>query len=409
MGDTVAPKHALHVLYSFPEAFGGPGAGEIAWHQVHELVRAGHHVTLVAGSVERPVPRLRGLEETLVIGGRRVPHGTIGRTRAYSWHDFRAAAMVRRGTFDVVHGWPLASARTLAAARARGIPGLREVPGTHPAHAFDVVGREYARLGLAVPHAWSHHFDGERLVIEDREYAAAHALLVPSDVVAETFLVRGFDGSRLLRHQYGFDQRSIRVSIRGDATRPFTAVYLGRCEPRKGLHHALDAWLASKASATGRFLIYGSFSPAYRALLADKLAHPSVDVRGFVERSGRAYAQADILLLPSLEEGSALVTYEAQGAGVIPLVSRASGAMVEHAVNGLIHGPGDVAMLSSQIDLMYESARWRRALRDGALAKAPSLTWAAANIELVAAYREAIGAMNSQLRTARPSDLQVGP
>ena len=403
-----AGARPLSVLYSFPHAFGSPGIGETAWNQVHELVRAGHHVTLITASVARPVPRLRTLEQTMVVGGRRLPHRAVGRMRAFAWHDLRAAALVNRETFDIVHTWPLASTRTLVAARARGIPGLREVPNTHTAHAYDVVGREYARLGLAVPSGWSHHFDGDRLVLEDREYAAAQGLLVPSDAVADTFLERGFESSRLLRHRYGFDPSVIRVPIRDDPARPFTAVFLGRCEPRKGLHYALDAWLASKASETGRFLIYGNFVAGYRELLGPLLAHPSVELRGFTDRPAKAYAQADILLLPSIEEGSALVTYEAQGAGVIPLVSRASGAVVEHAVNGLIHNSGDVATLSSQIDLVFGSARWRRALKQGVLAHAPTLTWQAANVVLVDLYWQAIAQLSPEGYAARPGELHPG-
>jgi glycosyltransferase involved in cell wall biosynthesis len=185
-------------------------------------------------------------------------------------------------------------------------------------------------------------------------------------------------------------------------------VFLGRCEPRKGLHYALDAWLASKASETGRFLIYGSFVPGYRELLAQQLSHPSVEVRDFIDRPAKAYALADILLLPTIEEGSALVTYEAQGAGVIPLVSRASGAMVEHAVNGLLHTPGDVDTLSSQIDLVFGSERLRRALRQGVLAHAPTLTWQAAGIVLVDLYRQALAQLRPQGYTARPGGLHPG-
>ncbi|MCP2032071.1 glycosyltransferase involved in cell wall biosynthesis [Okibacterium sp. HSC-33S16] len=403
-----ADGRPLRILYSFPHAFGSPGIGQTAWNQVRELVRAGHTVTLVAASVAQPVTGVREVEQTMVLGGRRVPHRAVGRMRAFGWHDRRAATRVHQESFDIVHAWPLASARTLDAAQDRGIPGLREVPNTHTAHAYEVVGREYARLGLPVPQGWSHHYDGDRLVLEDREYAAAHGLLVPSDAVAQSFLDRGFDNSRLLRHRYGFDPAVIRVPIRVDAARPFTAVFLGRCEPRKGLHFALDAWLASKASETGRFLIYGNFVPGYREMLAEQLAHPSVEVREFTDRPARVYAQADILLLPTIEEGSALVTYEAQGAGVIPLVSEASGAMVEHAVNGLLHTPGDVATLSSQIDLVFGSERWRRALKQGVLAHAPTLTWQAAGIVLVDLYRQALAQLRPEGYTARPGGLHPG-
>ena len=57
---------------------------------------------------------------------------------------------------------------------------------------------------------------------------------------------------------------------------------MGRGEPRKGLHYALRAWIASGAAESGRFVIVGAIDPDYRAVLAPLLAHPSVDERGHV-------------------------------------------------------------------------------------------------------------------------------
>ncbi|MBG6237110.1 glycosyltransferase involved in cell wall biosynthesis [Mycetocola sp. CAN_C7] len=404
----------LSVLYSFPGAFGGPGFGAIAWHQVDELVRAGHEVTLVAASVARPMPGIRSIVRSLDLVGRGIPERTIGRARAYAWHDFRARRVLAAGEFDIVHTWPLAAARTLELANRIGVTGIREAPTTHLTNACTVVSREYARLGLAIPSAWAKFGEGDRIELEEREYAAATALLVPSDAVERSFLARGYEQNRLIRHQYGFDPANIRVPVR-EANHPFTAVFVGRGVPRKGLHYALEAWLASRASATGRLLIYGAFDPDYRELLRASLAHPSVTVCGPTEKPGAAYAKADVLLLPSVEEGSALVTYEAQGAGVIPLVSSASGAVVEHGVNGLVHDPGDVATLTAHIELLFDQEKARRQLRSAALAEAQLLTWSVAGRVLVKAYRIAMdrpvdgyyGQPSEQLSSTWGSDAAV--
>ena len=393
---------ALSVLYSFPGAIGGPGIGVIAWHQVNQLVLAGHDVTLVVASVARPVVGIRSIVRSLDFVGRLIPERTMGRARAFAWHDWRARRVLAAGSFDVVHTWPLAAVRTLELAQRLGVTGIHECPNTHIAEACTVVSREYARLGLPIPSAWSKFGDGDRLEIEEREYAAATALLVPSDAVAQSFLSRGFDSAKLVRHQYGFDPANIRVPVR-ETEHPFTAVFIGRCVPRKGLHYALEAWLSSRASETGRLLIYGAFDPEYRGLLRTSLAHPSVILCGPTAKPGAAYAKADVLLLPSVEEGSALVTYEAQGAGVIPLVSSTSGAVVEHGVNGLIHEPGDTAALASHIELLYDQEKARRSLRTAALAEAQHLTWAVAGRVLVNAYRIAM-ANPAEAYYGRPSD-----
>ena len=97
-------------------------------------------------------------------------------------------------------------------------------------------------------------------------------------------------------------------------------------------------------------------------------------------------ARADVLLLPSLEEGSALVTYEAQVAGCIPLVSTAAGALLDHDVHGLVHEPGDVATLTAQLDRLAAEPETVARLSAAAMAHAPELSWAAASRSLVAAY-----------------------
>lgn len=404
-GKIQAESAPLRVLYSFPGAIGSPGPGVIAWHQVNQLVRAGHEVTLVVASVARTVVGIRSIVRSLDFGGRLIPELTIGRARFFAWHDWRTRRVLLTGQFDVVHTWPLAAARTLELAQSIGVVGLREAPGTHIAQAYTVVNREYALLGLEIPPAWSRFGNGGRVEAEEREYAAATALLVPSDAVAASFLKRGFEPARLIRHQYGFDPDEIRVPVR-ETERPFTAVFIGRCVPRKGLHYALKAWLASRASATGRLLIYGAFDEEYRELLHPSLLHPSVTVCGPTEKPGAAYAKSDVLILPSVEEGSALVTYEAQGAGVVPLVSTASGAMVDDQVNGLLHEAGDTDTLAAHLNLLYEHEKVRRHLRMAALSHAQQLTWAAAGNELDHAYRSAIhqhGALVDGRRSKRIS------
>ncbi|MDQ7878347.1 glycosyltransferase family 4 protein [Microbacterium sp. QXD-8] len=392
----------LAVLYSFPFALGAPGIGFTAWNQANELVRAGVDVHIVVASVEKPIEGAASVRTTLTVRGRRVPHRAIGRDRAMRIHDAVTARLVGRlldgSADDVVHAWPLASARTLRAARRRGIPGVREVPNTHTAHAYEVVAREYAALGLEPPRGGSHTGDARRLATEESEYAAAVGLLVPSEAVAGSFLDRGFENDRLLRHRYGCTVTA--PPARGDGGRPFTAVFLGRGSPRKGLHTALQAWTASRAAAGGRFLVYGLLDDDYAAFLAPLLAHPSVEVRGVTPEPMSVLAAADVLLLPTVEEGSALVTYEAQVAGCVPLVSTAAGAVIDEGVTGLTHRVGDLDALTEQLDLLAARPEMLARMSRAAMARADELSWAAAIQATLAAYREAARLMGRSSHAA---------
>jgi glycosyltransferase involved in cell wall biosynthesis len=396
----------LRVLYSFPHVLGRPGIATTAWQQVAGLAREDVMVTLVVASASEPAPAVRTVE-TLRVRGVRVPHRALGSVqRAYDHHDARTAALLRRsaGEVDLVHVWPRACLRTLAEARALGIPALREAPSPHTRSAFTAARAAAASFGLQLPRSHSHRWDDRVLAREEAEYAAADFLLVPSDYARATFLEQGVPARKLLLTSYGFDPARFRPAPRGDGDRSgLRAVFIGRGEPNKGLHLALQAWHDSGAGREGGVLdVYGDILPAYRASLGPQLGQPGVRVHGFAADVSAALADADVLVLPTLTEGSALVTYEALGSGCVPLVSDTSGAPVEHGVTGLVHRAGAAQELATHLRRVAGSPDLLRRLRDGALACREQWTWEAAGRRLVAAYAEAV-ARTSAGRPARPA------
>jgi glycosyltransferase involved in cell wall biosynthesis len=333
------------------------------------------------------------------IAGKRVPRRLLGLDRSLALHDARVARALRAGRADtdVVHAWPLAAEKTLSTARSLGIASLRESPNCHTAHVYRVVAAEHRALGLTVAADSPFRFNATHLAAENREFRLATGILVPSENVARTFLAAGIDDAKLLRHRYGFDPAEFAPATRSQRAGGLRAAFVGRCEPRKGLHLALRAWLASTAAHDGELCIYGDFAPEYRELLGDLLAHPSVKVVGFASGISEAYRRADVLLLPSLEEGSALVVYEAMSTGCVPLVSDASGAHLDHGKAGLVHPAGDTATLTTQLDTLAANPALLRQLAAAAIAASADLTWSRAVDQVVLAYRSAI-------RTCRADD-----
>ena len=228
---------------------------------------------------------------------------------------------------------------------------------------------------------------------EEAEYAIADHLLCPSDFVMQTFLDRGFPRDRLARHQYGFDEKFCHANGRTHHAKPgLTFLFAGGCAPRKGLHFALEAWLKSSAHTTGTFLILGEFIPGYAELLAPMLAHPSVTRLGFRKDYPVVMRDSDILVLPSIEEGSALVTSDARGCGCVLLVSDAAGAICKHNENALVHRPGDVTTLARHMSQLHEDRALLERLRVASLSTVNELTWDTAGERLLQVYRDAIAA-----------------
>lgn len=389
----------MRVLYSFPLEFGRTGIGLTAVGQVESLRQLGISVTVVAGSMDRSYRARSGDLSTLSLLGIRVPVGAMGVDRACRFHDTLVARMLRQqpDRFDVVHCWPLGALRTLEACKAAGIAGVLERPNAHTGIAYRLVQAECARLGIQLPRGHSHRVNPRRLRREHLEYNAATVLACPSECVRESFIEKGFASEKLMRHQYGFDptrvtSRSVRTS-----EGPLKAVFLGSGEPRKGLHFLLEAWRSSVASSAGELQVYGKLLPAYRQVLEARglIGGTGVHFQGFTCSIAEALSRADVLILPSIEEGSAIVTYEARAAGCVLLVSDAAGAVCHHGHNALVHAAGDVATLRSHLDLVASQRHELERLRMNSLASLDELTWQHAGRLLMDVYTKAVNLARS--------------
>jgi glycosyltransferase involved in cell wall biosynthesis len=380
----------MRLLYSFPDTLGAPGIGTAALEQVRSLARAGVdvHVATTGLAADPAVPATL----TLTVGGRRIRHGMLGRDRAgalraYAWHDRRVAALVRRESFDAVHTWPQATLLTAQAAKARGIPVLRQAPSTHTRHAVESIRALHAELGIPMQTGDVHGHSTELIAREEFEYEAVDRILVPSPYAARTFVTRGVPAERLAVHRFGCDLERFRpAAVRRPADGPLTIGFVARGEPAKGLHHGLRAWAAADAAGSARLVLAGRIDDAFRAYAGPLLDAPGIEERGFVQDVAALMQELDVLLLPSLNEGSALVTYESQASGCVLLVSDATGAPAEHMRHGLIHRAGDEEQLTEQLRALLGDRALFARLRDNVVAERDRLSWDAAAPALVEAY-----------------------
>jgi len=381
----------VRVLYSFPHRLGAARICTTAWYQVAGIAAAGADVTVFTGSVSRDLPQSVRVHTTLAWNRLRLPYRFLGSRRACGLHDWLVARNLKKlkPQVDVIHVWPLGALRTIREAKRLGIPTVLERPNAHTRFAYDVVQRECRRLGVSMPLNHEHAYNFAVLEREKLEYDLADRLLCPSDFVVQTFREQGFPSEKLVRHQYGFDDRLCYPGPRQpEQNRGLTMLFVGGCAPRKGLHHALDAWLQSSASKEGTFLIAGKFIPGYAELLSKQLSHPSVRILGHRGDIPDLMRRSDVLVLPSIEEGSALATYEARGCGCVLLVSNAAGAVCSHFENALVHSVGDVRALAQHMNMLHEDRALLKRMRATSLSTVSELTWGAAGVKLAQIYRD---------------------
>ncbi|GAB3041635.1 hypothetical protein GCM10027052_24290 [Parafrigoribacterium mesophilum] len=390
------------VLYSFPHPLDRPGIAQTALQQVLGLERLGLDITVICTSVgSATLPARLAVHQTMVVAGRRVPHRAIGVQRAYDYHDFRVARWLSRHPrqVDLLHAWPRGCLRSLGAARTAGIAAVRESPNPHTGSVMRASAAAAADAGVPLPPNHSHAANPAVLAKEEAEYSAATAVLVPSDYAQREFLAEGFPADRLLQHRYGCDLRRFPARTAVRQHRPFRAVFLGRGDPTKGLHVALRAWaLADLPEA--EFLIAGEVLPDYARAISGQLALPGVRTVGFIDDVSRFLLEADVLILPSWTEGSALVTIEAQASGCVPLVSEASGALGHAGVDFLVHPVGAADVIAAQLRQLAGDPAGLAALSARATSRRDFLSWDAAAQSLLGCYRTAIAMVARPTATA---------
>jgi glycosyltransferase involved in cell wall biosynthesis len=400
----------VRVLYSFPNRLGADRICYTAWNQVRGLAVAGAEMLVLPASLSRPLPRSVRVWPTLAVGKLRLPYRLLGVFRTVALHDKIVARRLERlaGQIDIVHTWPLGALQTLKTAARLGIPTVLERCNAHTGYAMEIVQKECERLGVSLPPDQEHAYNAWKLRKEEEEYELTDRLLCPSDFVVKTFLDRGFPREKLARHQYGFDEKGFYPDgePRNDG-QGLTVLFAGVCAVRKGVHYALEAWLNSAASKDGTFLIAGEFLPAYREKLASLLAHPSVRVLGHRNDVPELMRKSDVLVLPTIEEGSALVTSEARGSGCVLLVSEAAGAICSHLENALVHSVGDVAALTQHFTMLHKDRFLLQRLRAASLATISELTWDVAGVKLLQVYREVIEASSQKAATEARSTPEV--
>jgi len=386
----------VRVLYSFPHKLGADRICYTAWQQVNGLAAAGADLLVFPGALHRSVPVGVRVLPTLARGRLRIPYKLIGSMRAFALHDYIVSRRIEKlaDQIDIIHTWSQGALRTIETAAKLGIPTVLERPNAHTRFAYEVVQQECERLGVALPPGHEHAYNEDVLRIEEAEFKHADYLLCPSEFVVQTFLDQGFDRGKLIRHIYGFDEKTYFPEPQQpkDNKNGLTMLFVGVCAVRKGVHFALEAWLKSPAHREGKFLIAGEFLPAYEQKIAPMLSHPSVHVLGHRNDIPELMRKSDILVLPSIEEGFGLVCTEAMGSGCVPLVSDACTDLCRHMENALVHRVGDVASLSQHITMVHEDRAFLQKLRVEGLRLGPEITWGSAGVKLLQAYRETIAA-----------------
>ena len=383
----------MKVIYSIGAKFAGGGIGTTAYHGVRGLHRHGMLQRLLCGSF-RPTEIPRKKIRAIGLPSRALRKLAVYDRSGWLWYLhsllFDAWASRLLEPADLFHVWGNHGLRSLRRARAMGMVTVVERASSHPLYQAHLLQEEYARwrLKFRIPLA------SLRRALAEME--VADYVLIPSDFVRHTFVEQGFPQERLLQVPFGVDTARFRP-VNGQSPHPFRVLFVGQVGIRKGVPYLLEAW-QRLGWKNAELWVVGRPSAEFPPTLARYRDLPGLHLIGYVADPVAVYRQADVFAFPTIEEGSALVTYEALACGLPVVTTPNAGSVVRDGVEGFIVPIRDAEALAAALERLRADERLRREMGRAARARAEEFTWERYGDRLAQTY-ETVNSRGEECRT----------
>lgn len=360
----------MKISYSIGAKFGGGGIGLTAYQGGRALYHKGYLHRLLCGSYQ-PTEIPAGLIRSFGWPNRLLrklatydPSRRVGHWQAVLFDQW-ATRQLEAG--DWLHSWLNFGLRSLQRAKTLGLKTVVQAASCHPVVQAALLRAEYRRWGL--------DFRIPQAAIEraKAEIALADYLLIPSDFVRDSYLQMAVPAGKLWQLPFGVDGERFRPAL-ADPARPFRLLFVGQIGLRKGVPYLLEAWRQLGWRDSQLWLV-GQMEPAFAPLAQQWAQLPGLHYPGFVPDPIQLYQQADLFVFPTIEEGSALVTYEAMACGLPLVTTLNAGSMARHGQEGWLVPAGDSTALATALDQLRTNTPLRRQMGLAARQRAESLTW----------------------------------
>ncbi len=259
------------------------------------------------------------------------------------------------------------------AVQQRGGRYICDRGSTHQRSMDRVLAAEYQRWGIPSPPAHPHVTRREEAC-----YAAADAITVPSHAAARSFLRMGVPEHKLQVIPYGV--RLDRFHKTSDPpTQAFEVLFAGQVSLRKGIPYLLQAF--HRLRHPGKHLtVVGAIQAHIRPLLA-RLPTENVTFLGSIPQSELIdrMSRSHVMVLPSVEEGLALVQAQALACECPVIATSATGAedLFTDGIEGFIvpvpESAHDIDALATRMQLLADDPALRARLASAARQRVASI------------------------------------
>jgi glycosyltransferase involved in cell wall biosynthesis len=278
--------------------------------------------------------------------------------------------MATRARLDVVDALDGLGLEAGTATQQRGGVWILNRGSAHILTQRQLLVDEHERWGQPMPGSYFDPWMVERGLAE---YAAASAIVVPSHFAKRSFVDRGIDSARVHVCPYGVDLGMFKPEPRQD--QKFRALFVGAQSIQKGIGYLFDAVRPLVQAGAMELWLVGAPTSDGRPILdrnTDLFTHHGVQPRS---RLAWFYSQASVLVVPSVQEGLALVQAQAMACGIPVIATVNSGAedLFSNGVEGFIVPPRDAGAIRERLQFLLDNPRRLRDMGAAALNRVQSL------------------------------------
>jgi|SRR6218665_645792 len=216
--------------------------------------------------------------------------------------------------------------------------------------------------------------DPRSIRVEEKEYEQADRITVPSEFVRRSFIEQGVPETKLSKVPYG--ARLERFSKCSEPQKDrFTVLWVGAITIRKGFMYLLKAFQQLKHPGK-QLVIIGDVSEDIKQLIRNENLD-NIVFRGIVANAElpAVYSSANVFVLPSIEEGLALVQGEAMACGcpVIASIHTGSEDILTDGREGFIVPIRSVEAIKRSIENLMDDPALQQRMSEAALLKTASI------------------------------------
>jgi alpha-maltose-1-phosphate synthase len=273
------------------------------------------------------------------------------------WFDrYVARRLPECDVFCGLSGSALFSGRV---AKTRGAKYVCDRGSSHIREQDHILREEYERQGVRFS-----GIDPRVIEREEAEYERADVITVPSTFALNTFIEAGLSPQKMRVAAYGVDLELF-YPCAPKRTDDFHVLFVGGLSVRKGVSYLLSAFQQLQCSNKHLTLV-GSILPEMEGTISQLRDNSRIHVTGPVpqQRLREIMSTSHVMVLPSVEEGLALVQAQAMACGCPVIASQNTGAtdIFVNDIEGFVVPIRDSTAIASRLQQMADDPELRSSM-----------------------------------------------